>query len=290
MPLVDGSSLGGSDASVEARTIVDGSDALSGSFMLSMGSETTGPLSYNINDSSMEQSLQDLSNVGKVSVQSRLKMSHKISGILASAEMDATAIKIHGDDIRKYLAHGDSFRVVNANTSDDIINNDGSINIGVATISERSPFLSNAHLLNPLHSGEIVRLRGKPYKVLRNGVEVQQLTMHKADSLETSFAFKIVVSIDNFNATTQCMPFNVSSEQMQVEINSLPIIGTEGVKITKAMNTIGVPGSPHTYKIYFQGVHLLGNWDDVQVRDCLPSSPVPFFSIRTIVDIQYPTR
>ena len=97
--------------------------------------------------------------------------------------------------------------------------------------------------LNRLNIGERVRVKGQNYAIVRTGVEVQQLTVHRAESQENQSYFAITATINEINATTPCLQFNSSSNDIKSALNGLSIIVIGGVTVYESDYTRGIPGS-----------------------------------------------
>ena len=70
-----------------------------------------------------------------------------------------------------------------------------------------------------------MRVKGQNYAIVRNGVEVQQLTVHRAESQENQSYFAITATINEINATTPCLQFNSSSNDIESALNGISIVG-----------------------------------------------------------------
>lgn len=195
-PSIDADALGGSLALVESANVVEGSLPLTGTFHLEIDGEPTAPIPYAADSTTLEQSLFDLSNTGRISVQTRDAATKAIPNVLVSVDRDASVLRIQAgsDDVRNHLAPGDRFRVAgfgDGGTDDDP---DGAIEIGSARLTANSPVInlssstststtsstSSESQLN-LYVGEHFRVRGSVYNIVRNSIEVQSLAVARAN-------------------------------------------------------------------------------------------------------------
>lgn len=285
LPSLNDNLLFGNQAIVAASTETNGSPTLNGMFQLSLDSEITDPIPFNAGEDVLQHSLSALQNNGGVSVRGGKIFSSKIPGITATAMLDEYSLSVSGDDIRKHLVPGDQFRVAQEN--DDVDFFDGSKYIGRASLIAGSPLITNSNELNAsLFVGEAVWIQGRKYQVERNGVEVQQLTLHNGLSGGQDFSFKLTVDVGGVKETTPCIPFSASDLDVQNSLNSLPNIGKDGVKVTATEHASGKPGDPHVFKVYFLGNSVLGNLNEMIVVNCadVGSNPVPYSAVRTILN------
>jgi len=268
-PAIDHTLLFGKDATVVMKAPFEGSASVTGSFNLVINGEQTESIPYNIDASAMEFTINDLQSVGDVSVQSGIQTTKLIIGIAASVAMDGTLVSLNGGDLRKHLAPGDQFRI--GGSIDEI---DGAELVGSASLSPSSPMLSNVMLdtRTQLNVGETIRIAADSYRIVRNGVEVQQLVVHRSrdllDSGNTNF-YQIKVTIQNVIETTACLTFDSSAEEVKTALNDLPILLSRGgVIVTKSDTSSGIVGDAHFYKVYFAGSQLVGDVNEMIAEYC----------------------
>lgn len=69
-----------------------------------------------------------------------------------------------------------------------------------------------------LNVGKTILIAADSYRIVRNGVEVQQLAVHRSrdllDSGNTDF-YQIKVMIQNVIVTTACLTFDSSAEEVE---------------------------------------------------------------------------
>jgi hypothetical protein len=242
---------------------------VTGSFNLVINGETTEYIPYNIDSSALEFTINDLQSVGDVSVESGIQTTKIISGITASVSTDGTLASLTGGDLRKHLTPGDRFRI--GGSSDEI---DGAEVVGSASLSPSSPILSYVHLdtRTRLNVGETVRIAADTYFVVKNGVEVQQITVHRSSSLGVGnfYFYQLKVTIQELVETTSCLTFDASASQVETALNALPILlNRGGVFVTKTDTSSGFVGDAHFYKVYFSGGQLVGDVEEMVAEQCV---------------------
>ena len=145
-----------------------------------------------------------------MSVESGVQTTKIISAITASVYTDGTLASLTGGDLRKHLAPGDGFRI--GGSSDEI---DGAEVVGSASLSPSSPILSNVQLdtRTRLNVDETVRIAADTYFVVKNGVEVQQIAVHRSSSLGVGniYFYQLKVTIQDVVETTSCLTFDASA-------------------------------------------------------------------------------
>jgi len=264
-PAIDHTLLLGKDATVAMESI-EGSAPLTGSFSLNINGESTETIPYNIDGLAMEHTINDLQSVGDVSVESGMQTNHPIEGITASVHMDGTVASISGGDLRQHLAPGDSFRI--GGSTDEI---DSAEVVGSASLSPLSPILSNVQLDTRSHLNvrETIRIGGDTYSIARNGIEVQQIAVHRASDVSDGDFYQLKVAIDGVEQTTACSTFDASASEVETALNSLSILlDNGGVEVTKTDTSSGFVGDAHFYKVYFSGVQLVGDVQEMVAEQC----------------------
>ena len=127
---------------------------------------------------------------------------------MASSVKDATVLQIHGDNIRKYLSHGDLFRVGGDEESKF---SDGSEFIGHGNFISTSPLISNINISkSPMVVGQNIRINGDEFTVKRNGVEIHQITLHKGLEIHedsNAYYFFVNVTVNGRSEASTCIHF-----------------------------------------------------------------------------------
>ena len=285
-PDIDHSLLGGEDAAITTSYVSSGGTPLTGSFRLIINGNDSGAIPYNIDSAGLQQTINDLQAVGHVSVESDLQFNFLIPQIRATVATDGSVAYTSGD-LREHIAPGASFRIGGSNEFD------GAELIGSAEVIEITPFLSNVQLASSrrnLFVGEQVRIGSDIFTIVKNGIEVQQLTVHRSNDVEDGEAYQLSVTIDSISQVTSCLDFDASADTVAAALNSLPVLGDYGgVLVTKSEGTSGYIGNAHFYKIYFNGEQLLGDVEEIEPQHC--SSGIPsgmdstnsHFHVRTLV-------
>ena len=285
-PDVDHSLLSGEDAAITTSYASLGGMPLTGSFQLIINGRDTEEIPYNINSAALKQTIDDLQAVGHISVESASQFNFIVPGITATVVTDGSVAYTSGD-LREHIAPGESFRI---GGSDEF---DGAELAGSAVVTATSPILSNVQLVNSrdnLFVGEQVRIGSDVFSIAKNGIEIQQLTVHRSNDFGGGEAYQLSVTVDDIPQVTSCLTFDASAEAVEGALNSLPYFGQNGgVLVTKSEGTSGFIGSAHFYKIYFIGQQLLGDVDEIETQYC--SSGVPsgmdstnsHFHIRTLI-------
>ena len=280
LPSLKYDQLSGNQASSAALTISNGSPPLEGDFQLQLNGEVTDLIPFNADKEKIEHSLSNLENSGIVSVISGHIHSQKIIGISASATLDGTMLTLQGDDIRKFLLPGDEFQVVCDSCSTS------AQSIGQSKVETGSPIISDvAELTSSMFVGEKVSIHGDEYSVVRNGAEIQLLTIHSGVIGGQDFSYTLTVSINNVANTTPCIPFGSPSTYIEDAMNGLPNVGIDGVKVSFLKDSVGTIEDPHTMKVYFLGNLVLGDVGETTTGVCadISKNAVPYSAVRTII-------
>ncbi|KAL7554975.1 hypothetical protein ACHAWF_018557 [Thalassiosira exigua] len=270
-PAIDHTTLLGKDAAIIMEFPSEGSAPLTGSFSLVINDEGTESIPYNIDSSAMEYTINDLQSVGEVSVKSGLQTDHSIAGITASVLTDGTVTSLVGGDLREHLGPGDSFRIGGSSTEVD-----GAEHVGSVSLSPLSPILSDVQLnhRNHLNVGETVRIAADMYSIVRNGVEVQQIAVHRAESVAGGDFYQLKVAIQGVEETTSCLSFDASGSEVQQALNDLSILSDAGgVLVTRTDTSSGLAGDAHVYKVYFTGSGLVGDVEELVAEQCATGVP-----------------
>lgn len=111
------SSLSGTSATVVTTTFTEGADEMSGGFVLSFADEATEPLLYTADETAVEAVLEDLSNIGDVSVSFDPYTATRIGDATVNVGRDATFAEVSSSssssstDLRTFLSPGVVFRI-----------------------------------------------------------------------------------------------------------------------------------------------------------------------------------
>ena len=274
-PSIDFTALGGTLAQVESTSVVEGSIPLTGTFQLELDGEQSVPMPYAADSTSLEHALFDLSNTGRVSVETRDHAMKVIPNVLVDVELDGSVLTVQedSDDLRSLLAPGDKFRVGGSGRSPEG-EPDGAVEVGTAALVANSPFLTNTALFDQeFNVGEQLRIRGNVYAVVRNSVEVQAIAVSRIPSQADDYFYQIEVTINGVTETTACLMFDASSVDVQQALAGLSLFEEGDVIVSKSDATTGALGDAHIYRLYFVGANLLANLDQVVVRDCASGLP-----------------
>lgn len=286
-PTIDHTLLSGKAANVVIERISEGSVPLTGTFSLVINTEKTEPIPYNAESNAIEFAINDLQSVGDVSVESGIQMAHIIPGITASVHTDGTVAMTNGGDLREHFAPGDMFHF-----SASAAGIDGADIVGTASLVPSSPMLSNVQLNHRknLHVGETIRIAADSFVIVKNGVEIQQLTVHRSAGLADSVFYHLRVEIQDEVETTQCLTFDASASDVESALNMLPMLLTRGgVSVTRSDTSSGLIGDAHFYKVYFSGEQLVGDVKEMVAERCGVGVPIgvdsnnSHFHIRTLV-------
>lgn len=106
------SSLSGSSATVVTTTVTEGADEMGGGFALSFAGEVTETLMYTADETSVEAVLEDLSNVGDVSVSFDPYTPTRIADANVTVARDSSSAVISSSrDLRNFLSSGVVIRI-----------------------------------------------------------------------------------------------------------------------------------------------------------------------------------
>lgn len=95
-----------------------------------------------------------------------------------------------------------------------------------------------------------MRIASDVFFVSKNGVEIQQLTVHRSSSIPDGEAYQLSVTIQGVSEVSSCLTFDASAESVQSALNALSILSDNGgVSVTKSDKTSGLTGDAHHYKI-----------------------------------------
>ena len=284
LPITESMQLLGYKAMAYSGTTQEGSSQLEGSFYLKHLDEISTPLPFNANSETIEQSVKTLAKGGSVSVEAFHTYTEEIPGITVSTERDAYEINLVGDDIQKYLLPGDLFQLI-----DDDLPSDPELG-GAQLIAESeslfgSPILSinPDGIILPPSVGEKILVGGEEYKILRNGSEAQQIVMHNGSVGGHDFYFTLSLTVDGITESTQCLQFGASSEELELELNSISNTGENNVEVSQRLGTSGNAGDAHVFKVIFDEV--LGNVGEINVGACEDPTKtiVPYSHVKSLV-------
>lgn len=266
-PTIDDSNLLGNAASVAMSSPLDGSAPLLGTFRLTVNERKTAPIPYNAAASTLEQSINDLRSVGDVTVSSGMQASHLIPGIRANVVTDSNVASINGGDLRKHFAPGDLLRI-----GGSITEIDGADFVGSVSLTPLSPVLTNVQLnahRNVIHAGEEIRAGGDTYTVMKNGIEVQLIALHRSKDISNGDFFQLRVTINGVTEITSCITFDSTASDLETALNRLSILSNNGgVLVTRTNDTSGYTGSAHLYRVHFVGGGLIGDVAEMVAEEC----------------------
>ena len=271
-PGVNFDRLNGNEAFVGISTLQDGSDSLSGEFKLKWMNEETSLISYYASSLEMKQAIDGIESLGSVSVDSFISTGEKIPGITVTAFRDHSLIHIEGNDVRTYLAPGDTFRVggdLFSSESGNGIFADGGKLLGSVDVFHGSPLLNvtEGEKLD-LNVFEQIRLSGDVYSIVRNGIEIQQLVVYRHKSIANSPFYKLTVQINGLSQSTSCIYFDASADDLAYSLNNLTNVGENSIYVTRSQDSNGFIGNAHYYRIYFQVTRNSGNVNEMVVEYC----------------------
>ncbi len=95
--IVNGDDLVGTGALVTAMTHQDGSDQLSGTFILSILGDSTAPLRYDADAATFQAAPENIDGIGDISVSSSLLASKRVNGVVAYINRDDNIATIAPD-------------------------------------------------------------------------------------------------------------------------------------------------------------------------------------------------
>lgn len=277
-PTIDDSTLSGDNSKAEVTALVDGSPPIAGDFKLNILGEQTEPVSHIATAEAVEQSLNDLAVTGYVSTSSTLRTMQKIPGIHVNIQKDHTSATVVGGDLRQHLTSGDFFRIGGSDGSSllgDLAGIDGGLHIGSAILSYGSPLLTESDPSNSFskEAGEQLRINGDQYGIVSNGVEVQQIVVHRSNWIADAEFYQLQMSLDGVTETTNCLKFDASASNLEDAINSLSKVGADGVQVTKSNSSTGITGAAHFYKVYFKGLNVAGDVSQLEYKYCANGIP-----------------
>ena len=279
-PSIDTGALGGMSVLVESANVAEGLLPLTGTFHLEIDGEQTVPIPYAADSITIEQSLFDLSNTGRISVQTRDAATKAIPNVLVSVDQDASILRLESgsDDLRTHLAPGDRFRVGGGSGSGGgggSGESDGAVEIGSAQLTASSPIahVSTSSSSSQPNVGEHVRVRGNVYGIVRNSIEVQSIAVARAQDILVAtddYFYQIEATIGDLSETTSCLKFDASAVDVQQVLEGLSFFQEGDVIVSRSDSTTGSLGDAHLYRIYFVGDSLLalGDLPEIVVAAC----------------------
>ena len=122
-----------------------------------------------------------------ISTRSGYQANYFVPGITASVITDAMLAAV-SRDLCEHIAPGTSFRIGGSQEYDE------AEFVGSAAMPSNSPILSNVQLTNDrnhLFVGERVRIASDTYSIANNGIEVQQLTVHRSSAISDGAAYQL---------------------------------------------------------------------------------------------------
>lgn len=276
--------LQGEAASAQFEVLQKGSPQVQGYFRLKFDSVETESIPYNTHPTVLEQILYEHYGL-HTSVRTGIITSRKIPNLSASAIRDNAFINVVGGDWRKYLLPGDIICLVNEQR--DIVSELGqwSRYFASALVRINSPFVKMKMIDDILHVGQKIRLLEQEYKVIRNGVEVQALYMHRGVQNHSNFYYSLKITVEEVTENTSCIPFNGGVLEVQNAIDNISLLSPASIVVTSP-STIseGIPGDPHVFHFNFEGEDVLGNMPEIVVGHCPIHTDltVPYTNVRTL--------
>lgn len=280
-PAIQSNMLFGSYANVKTTTLFDGSEPLSGTFLLDVSGEKTVPLQYAADSLLIEQSMYDLRKMGSVAVKKKLLATRSIPGVTVRVALDGTVVRLEEDgsqdsiiDLRIFFAPGDKFRVVRPPRDNDghfSISPDKATQVGTAKMIAKSPVLSGSDLNQLFFVGEQLQIKGEDYTVLRNGIEVQAIAISRSAEVETSeHFFQIQASTSGATERTTCLKFDALADDLENALSELSIFPYGMISVSRTDLSSGSFGDPHIYRVYFIGnaTATIGDVQQLVVQDC----------------------
>jgi len=256
--------LTGTGVTVETVVVNDGSRHLDGGASTltftheGFGSATTGAdeMSFNVDATSVEAALEALPNLGAATVHKELVTGKKVPDVKAYFPRDASSGILVGDtDLTRWVAPGEVLRFGGASEEGGLAGTDGERLLGSYSngysghVLPGSPLvyteadhagLPSATEAGAIAAGRSLRLSGVAYEVTKTGAEVQQVVVSapEVDSMThgelTGPLYKLSLTYNGIaNATTTCLPFNATAQEMQAAVESLVNVGEGNVIATR---------------------------------------------------------
>ena len=268
-PSIDANGMLGREVRVEFDKVIEGSEPIEGSFRLELGGESSDHIPHFAPAEFVEKVIDDLNVIGPVTVSEQQLAMHKIEGIKITAVKDQSRLLVSGGNIMKHLAPGDLFRIGRSN---DSFVYDGSVEIGKADVIQGSPFLISTEVNGyTVEVGQRIKLGGDFYNVRRNGLEIQQIVVHRVKGMSNIPFYRLNATINGHSEESGCLNFEASANDIEDALNGLSIIGTKGVYVTKSSGSDGFIGNAHFYKVYFRGSKVAGNIAQLEALNCTTS-------------------
>lgn len=184
-----GNTLLGTGVSVETKRQNDGLEPITGSFVIGAGKcgtnscvRTTPELPYYASSVSLDQNLESLDTIGKVSVTQQFVTGRKLEGFKAYVGRDGSRARIvPTTGIRQHIAHGDYIRIgglginnfLDINNFQTLAGSNGDSLVGTVNVDIGSPVVKtstiDAAFPNGLAVGETVRIGGHIHTLQRTG-------------------------------------------------------------------------------------------------------------------------
>ena len=196
-----GNTLLGTGVSVETKRQNDGLEPITGSFVIGAGKcgtnscvRTTPELPYYASSVSLDQNLESLDTIGKVSVTQQFVTGRKLEGFKAYVGRDGSRARIvPTTGIRQHIAHGDYIRIggLDIYNFQTLAGSNGDSLVRTVNVDIGSPVVKtstiDAAFPNGLAFGETVRIGGHIHTLQRTVEEIQMLTLTDSTQAEQSF-------------------------------------------------------------------------------------------------------
>ncbi|KAG5186908.1 hypothetical protein JKP88DRAFT_308701, partial [Tribonema minus] len=296
---LDFTALQGTVATAKATTYTDGSTALGGSFALAFDGQQTGPVRYTSDSTELEAVLEDLSNVGGVSVAFDHYLPTPVAGVLLSVDRDGSEAAIAaapGFDLGSILTAGDVVRIGGADVGTGLTGTNGDTILDVPGGPGHQVWVAPTHPVAPTDNdltelvvpGQELRIGGRAYGVRRTGMEVQSYVV-AADASVTGDYYTLAFAHASTTKTTGCLQFDASALSVEAALNGLSNVGAGGVAVTRS--GAGTHGLPYVYSIYFEGASVAGDVAQLQLSHTAACAGVvptlPALHMRTVVNGGY---
>jgi len=273
-------------------TKLQGSYPLMGTFKLGFNGSYTYSIDYDQQAEDVEFALDQLPNIGSVSVFADYRLMQEIPGVVATVSRDATVAYLSYDandtTILEHLTYGDYVRIGGANgtgASGEFVGGDGSIGVAYVSVVSGSPIVTIDSLIESYTPSvdEGVYIGGLNYNINKTGIEVQLLYI-SASSVNSTQQFALSFDHSAQNRSTSCLSLNASASTVQSALNSLSNTGSGSIEVTRTGS--GVHGDPHLYRIYFSGISVQGDVNQLVVlNSCIAHTAN--IGVRTLVEGGY---
>jgi len=267
----------GTNIKVQSVPIMDGSVPIDGQFTLAYNGSTTDPLNFNQQPFEAEAMIESLKNIGDVDVSQRNRAMQKLDGVWASVNRDAMTLDITYDsdkpnaDVRQMLADGDLIRVGGVPSVDasGAVSIDGATVYSIATVQSGSPVITPVDTVPLAVPGETLRLGADNYTVVRNGAEVQVVSITCTDGSSAcgKFRLKFTHKVSGTDYYSTCIKRAVNQDMtsaidLQASFSSMNPVFAGDVIVTR---TASFDFRSFVYSIYFEGPSVSGDVNELTI-------------------------